>query len=62
MDVDAQKIIEKLEERKRKLLEELAEVDFHLKAAIKYSKKRDYDPKQLALARANRKNQEESGS
>ena len=59
MEADAQKIIGKLEERKRKLLEELSEVEFHLAAAIKYTKKRAYNPQQLAEARANRKNQED---
>ena len=62
MGVDVQELIEKLEERKRKLLEEVAEVDFHLKAAIKYTRKRKYNPTQLALARANKGNVEESGS
>jgi hypothetical protein len=55
MDVDGQQIIERLEERKRKLLEDLAEVEFLLTAAIKHTTKRAYDPVQLAAARAKRK-------
>jgi hypothetical protein len=54
VDIDERQVISRLEERKRRLEEELAEVSFLIEAAVKHTKKKAYDPKQLAEARKKR--------
>jgi hypothetical protein len=52
--IDEQQLIRRLEDRKKKLEEELAEVSFLIDAAVKHTKKKAYDPNQLAEARKKR--------